>query len=82
MTKSQSANKHTTALQPYSETTMNTKDQNPYRINYIFHVQSAEDFYQKLQAFEKEHNLVDQTVNETTDLTLAQDMLKAIGVNI
>lgn len=56
------------------------KDKN-YKIGYTFYVQSAEDFYNQLKEFEQEHGLIDQTVDEYTDLTLAQEMLKDIGVN-
>lgn len=57
------------------------KQENPYNISYVFHVQNAEDFYSQLRAFEQEHGLIDQTVDETTDLTLAREMLQAIGIN-
>lgn len=52
-----------------------------YKIGYTFYIQNAEDFYNQLRAFEQEHGLIDQTVDEYTDLTLAQEMLRDIGVN-
>ncbi len=51
-----------------------------YNKTYIFYVQNPDDFYNQLRAFEQEHNLIDQTVDETTDLTMAQEMLQAIGI--
>lgn len=51
-----------------------------YNKTYIFYVQNPDDFYNQLRAFEQEHNLIDQTVDETTDLTMAQQMLQAIGI--
>lgn len=48
---------------------------------WIFYVQSPDDFYNQLREFEKQHGLIDQTVDETTDLTLAREMLQAIGIN-
>ena len=51
------------------------------KTTWVFHVQSPEDFYAQLRAFEQEHGLIDQTVDENTDLTLAQEMLQAIGVS-
>ena len=50
------------------------------KTTWMFHVQSSEDFYNQLKAFEQEHGLIDQTVDETTDLTLAQEILQAIGI--
>jgi len=47
---------------------------------WVFHVQNAEDFYRQLRDFEQEHGLIDQTVDEHTDLTLAREMLQAIGI--
>jgi hypothetical protein len=49
--------------------------------SWVFFIQSPEDFYAQLRAFEQEHGLIDQTVDENTDLTLAQEMLQAIGVS-
>jgi hypothetical protein len=51
-----------------------------YNKTYIFYVQNPDDFYNQLRAFEQEHNLIDQTVDENTDLTMAQEMLQAIGI--
>ena len=51
-----------------------------YNKTYIFYVQNPDDFYNQLRAFEQEHNLIDQTVDENTDLTMAQQMLQAIGI--
>jgi macrodomain Ter protein organizer (MatP/YcbG family) len=50
------------------------------KTTWVFHVQSTEDFYNQLKAFEQEHGLIDQTVDEHTDLTLARKMLQAIGI--
>lgn len=51
-----------------------------YNKTYIFYVQNPDDFYNQLKAVEQEHNLIDQTVDENTDLTMAQQMLQAIGI--
>ena len=51
----------------------------PYNINYTFHVQSTEDFYRQLKAFERVDYLNEAEI-DTDDLTLAQNMLKDIGV--
>jgi hypothetical protein len=51
-----------------------------YNKTYISYVQNQDDFYNQLRAFEQEHNLIDQTVDENTDLTMAQEMLQAIGI--
>lgn len=56
------------------------KEEKSYNISYVFYVQNAEDFYSQLKAFEQEHNLIDQTVDENTDLFVAQEMLQAIGI--
>lgn len=46
-------------------------------INYIFHVQSSEDFYNQLRAFEAKHYEENVDVDDTS---LAQEMLQAIGI--
>jgi hypothetical protein len=50
------------------------------KTTWVFRVQSLEDFYDQLRAFEQEHGLIDQTVDENTDLTLAREMLQTIGI--
>lgn len=59
---------------------MYPKDRKPYNINYTFHIQSAEDFYNKL----REYHTLDLAIereHETDDLTLAKNMLEKIGIN-
>lgn len=58
---------------------MNEED-NWKHISYIFHVQSPEDFYRQLKAFERKDYL-DELEIDTDDLTYAQEMLKSIGVH-
>jgi hypothetical protein len=53
---------------------------NHNKTTWVFRVQSPEDFYDQLRAFEQEHGLIDQTVDENTDLTLAREMLQTIGI--
>jgi hypothetical protein len=53
---------------------------NHNKTTWVFRVQSLEDFYDQLRAFEQEHGLIDQTVDENTDLTLAREMLQTIGI--
>lgn len=48
---------------------------------YTFYIQSAEDFYAQLREFER-NNYLEELDIDTEDCTLAQDMLKGIGVNI
>lgn len=60
---------------------MNNEEHNPYNINYTFHIQSAEDFYNQLRVYHTLDLAVEQEL-ETDDLTLAQEMLKGIGVNV
>ena len=50
-------------------------------INYKFYIQSPEDFYRQLRAFERNDYLNELEI-DTDDLTLAQDMLRSIGVNV
>ena len=50
------------------------------KIEYIFYIQNPEDFYAQLRAYERNDRLNELEV-DTDDLTLAQDMLKSIGVN-
>lgn len=53
-------------------------EQVPY--NLTFHVQSPEDFYAQLRAFEQLYGWIDCTVDENTDISLAKHMLNTIGV--
>lgn len=57
------------------------EDHKPYNINYTFHIQSAEDFYNQLRAYHTLDLAIEQEL-ETDDLTLAQKMLRGIGVNV
>jgi Mg2+ and Co2+ transporter CorA len=53
------------------------KKQQPYNINYTFHVQSVEDFYGQMRS------IADQAYAEETEITdtrQAQQMLNQIGV--
>jgi hypothetical protein len=55
------------------------EEHKPYNIEYTFHIQSVEDFYRQLN----EH--ADEILNSyeaEEDLTLAQNMLRGIGVNV
>ncbi len=57
------------------------KDQNPYRINYTFHIQSAKDFHKKL----RQYHILDLEIEqerETDSVDLAQSMLRSIGIDI
>jgi hypothetical protein len=51
------------------------------KINYVFHVQNPEDFYAQLRAFERNDYLNELEV-DLNDLSIAQSMLKSIGVPI
>ena len=53
----------------------------PYNINYTFHIQNPEDFYSKLREYHRTNLAIEQEL-ETNDLTLAQNMLRSIGVNV
>lgn len=55
-------------------------ENNDYNINYSFHVQSPEDFYNQLRAFHLEDWRREQAV-DVSDLTLAKEALAKIGVN-
>ena len=57
------------------------KDFNWKRIDYVFNVQSPEDFYNQLRAFHREDWKQEQEI-DVMDLSLAQDMLRGIGVNV
>lgn len=57
------------------------EERKPYKINYTFHIQSAEDFHSKLREYHRIDLAIEQE-RETGDLVLAQTMLEAIGVNI
>ena len=59
---------------------MNEEEYKPYNISYTFFVQGVEDFYRQLREYERDDYLNELEV-DTDDLTLAQDMLKSIGVN-
>jgi len=50
-------------------------------VGYIFNIQSPEDFYNQLRAFHREDYAREQAV-DLEDLTLAQDMLRGIGINV
>ena len=57
-----------------------SEEHNPYNIEYTFHIQSAEDFYNQLHAFnnvdlEKENEI------DVSECLEAREMLKQIGVN-
>lgn len=52
----------------------------PYNVNYVFHVQSVEDFYRQLRAFERKDYL-DEAEIDTEDTSLAKKMLENIGIN-
>lgn len=57
-------------------------EETPYKnISYTFYVQSVEDFYKQLQEYEQKDRFAESEF-DTNDLTLAQDMLKSIGVNV
>lgn len=60
---------------------MNEEDNNWKHVSYIFNVQSPEDFYRQLRAYERNDYLNELEI-DLDDLTLAQDMLKSIGVNV
>jgi hypothetical protein len=51
------------------------------KISYKFYVQSPEDFYKQLRAFERNDHLNELEI-DTDDLTLAKNMLESIGVNV
>jgi hypothetical protein len=55
------------------------EEQKPYNITYTFHIQSAKDFYRQLNDYDNEILNRYETVE---DLTLAQYMLRGIGVNV
>jgi len=52
---------------------------NPYRINYTFHIQGVDDFYEKLQEYHRLDLEIEQE-REVDNVDLAQDMLQAIGI--
>ena len=56
------------------------EDEQPRNIHYTFHVQSPEDFYNQLRAYEQLHGWIDSWVDENTDNSLAKTMLNSIGV--
>lgn len=57
------------------------EEHKPYKINYTFHIQSTDDFYNQLRAFHREDYAREQEI-DLEDLSLAQDMLKSIGVKL
>lgn len=59
---------------------MNEND-NWKHVSYIFNVQSPEDFYAQLRAFERNDYLNELEI-DTDDCSLAQNMLMSIGVNV
>lgn len=56
-----------------------SEEQKPYNISYTFHIQSVEDFYNQLAQHAEE---ILQSYDTEDDLTLAQEMLQGIGVNV
>jgi hypothetical protein len=56
------------------------KEHNPYNIEYTFHIQSAEDFFSQLRAFNKE-DLDKENAIDVSDCKEAKEMLQQIGVN-
>ena len=57
------------------------KDFNWKRIDYVFNIQTPEDFYNQLRAFHREDWKLEQEI-DVTDLSQAQQMLRDIGVNV
>jgi hypothetical protein len=55
------------------------EENKPYNIEYTFHIQSAEDFFRQLNEHADE---ILKSYEANEDLTLAQDMLRGIGVNV
>ena len=55
------------------------EEKQPYNINYTFHIQSVEDFFRQLNEHADE---ILKSYEAEEDLTLAQDMLRGIGVNV
>ena len=55
------------------------EEQKPYNVSYTFHIQSAEDFFRQLN---KHADEILESYKADEDLTLAQDMLRGIGVNV
>jgi hypothetical protein len=55
------------------------EEHRPYNIEYTFHIQSAEDFFRQLN--ERADKIL-KSYEADEDLTLAQDMLRGIGVNV
>ena len=53
---------------------------NNYNINYSFHVQSPEDFYNQLRAFHLEDWRKEEEI-DVSDTTLAKEALAKIGIN-
>ena len=59
---------------------MNNND-TPYNTSYIFHVQSLEDFQRQLIEYAIAEKNKDDNL-DLSDLSLAQEMLKEIGIEI
>lgn len=60
---------------------MYPEDRKSYNVNYTFHIQSAEDFYNAL----RKYNILDLEIEkeiEADNVDLAQDMLKSIGIKV
>lgn len=57
------------------------EEHKPHNINYTFHIQSAEDFYNQLRAFHIEDYSLEQKI-DLDDLSLAQEMLRNIGIAV
>ena len=55
------------------------KDFDPYSVEYTFNIQSTEDFFNQLNNRSEE---ILKSYDCDDDLTLAQDMLRSIGVNV
>ena len=55
------------------------EEQKSYNVSYTFHIQSAEDFFRQLNEHADE---ILKSYEADEDLTLAQDMLRGIGVNV
>ena len=55
------------------------EEHKPYNISYTFHIQSVEDFFNQLNQHADE---ILKSYEADEDLTLAQEMLQGIGVNV
>lgn len=57
---------------------MNEEEWNWKPVNYVFHIQNPEDFYNQMRQFADRYNDED----EVEDLSTAKEMLQAIGIKI